>query len=181
MKAPTPTPDPVVQGHLSVLPNEVLAVLRPERGGLSLVDCTFGWGGHSRSLLAAAPDNKVLALDCDPEAAVRAAELKQEFGDRFRFELSNFAELDAIVTAPVDGILFDFGLASSHYDNPERGFSFRHDGPTDMRLNPATGISAAEFFRNRARNRSGNSRTRLRRRAALAGCGAGDPRGTRYR
>lgn len=134
------------QGHKSVLASEVVAVMQPQRGGLRLLDCTFGWGGHTRSLLNAAADNTVIALDCDPEAIGRAKDFEQEFGSRFTFHPGNFEHLDRYTTEPLDGILFDFGLASSHYDCAERGFSFRQDGPVDMRLNTDSGMTAADFL-----------------------------------
>lgn len=133
-------------GHTSVLAAEVVSILQPARGGLHFLDCTFGWGGHSRALLTAAANNSVVALDCDPEATPRAEALKREFGDRFTFHQTNFEHLDQFAPKELDGILFDFGLASSHYDQAERGFSFRHDGPVDMRLNTASGRTAAEFL-----------------------------------
>lgn len=133
--------------HLPVLLNEVLEILAP-RAGASLLDCTFGGGGHTRALLEAAEGVRVTALDCDPEAAKRAEILKAEYGERFTFIDVNFGDLEEL-PENVDGFagaLFDFGVSSFQLDTPERGFSFRFEGPADMRLNPREGRSAALFL-----------------------------------
>ncbi|MDP0500914.1 MAG: 16S rRNA (cytosine(1402)-N(4))-methyltransferase RsmH [Verrucomicrobiota bacterium JB022] len=132
--------------HVPVLFRETLAALEVAEGGRHVLDGTFGGGGHTRGMLEAAPDNRVTAFDCDPQAAERAAELQAEFGDRLAFHPVNFDRLDAFVDGRVDGALFDLGLSSFHYDLPERGFSFRFDGPADMRLNTREGRTAAEFL-----------------------------------
>jgi len=132
--------------HIPVLLDEVLNALRVEEGGSRYLDGTFGGGGHTRAILDGHPENTVIALDTDPEAKARAAELSFSYGERFTFYAANFEDLDSVVTGSFDGILFDFGLSSFHYDIAERGFSFRHDGPVDMRLNPEEGEPASVFL-----------------------------------
>lgn len=136
--------------HVPVLFRETLAALEVEQGGRHVLDGTFGGGGHTRGILEAAPDNRVTAFDCDPEAQARAEALQAEFGDRLHFVSANFDELGDYVQASLDGVLFDFGLSSFHYDLPERGFSFRFDGPADMRLDTRRGRTAADFLENAA-------------------------------
>lgn len=132
-------------GHQPVLLEEALTLLRPEAGG-RFVDATFGGGGHTRALLEAHSDNSVTALDCDPEAEARAADLAERYPERLRFMSLNFEYLDALPKESFDGVLFDLGVSSFHFDTPERGFSFRFDAPTDMRLDPRLGQTAAQFL-----------------------------------
>ena len=131
-------------GHIPVLLPEVMDVLGAGRGGLRVLDATFGGGGHARAFLERG--NSVVALDCDPEAAERARDLERAFPGRFSFSGMNFERLDETVEGPFDAVLFDLGLSSFHYDTADRGFSFRHDGPLDMRLDPRAGMTAAEFL-----------------------------------
>jgi 16S rRNA (cytosine1402-N4)-methyltransferase len=139
-------------GHQPVLLNEAMALLAPQPGERYL-DGTFGGGGHTRAILAAAPDSLVLALDADPDAIDRAAALAAtlERPDRLRPVRANFAHLTAIAhetgLAPLDGVLLDLGLSSFQLGATERGFSFQADGPLDMRFDPTTGPSAADLVR----------------------------------
>lgn len=135
-------------GHVPVLLQESLDGLAPLPDGL-YVDATFGAGGHSRALLARlGPSGRVLALDRDPRARWLP-------GDDPRLELvqANFADLAAVLDergiAAVEGALFDFGVSSMQFDEPERGFSLAADGPLDMRMNPTSGESAYEFLATR--------------------------------
>ena len=112
------------------------------------VDATYGRGGHSAAILARlSPDGRLLAIDRDPEAV--AAPL---VGDsRFHLVHGAFGDLASHVQAHwgvgrLSGVLFDLGVSSPHLDCPERGFSFQHDGPLDMRMDPTTGVSAAQWL-----------------------------------
>src|SRR5438093_1187631 len=133
--------------HRPVLLEEILSALAIRPDGL-YVDGTFGRGGHSKALLARlGPAGRLIALDRDPEAEASALQLKD---GRFRFFRSPFSllakALDAAGVGTADGMLFDLGVSSPQLDQPERGFSFRSDGPLDMRMDPQAGPSAAEWL-----------------------------------
>ncbi|MBF0454055.1 MAG: 16S rRNA (cytosine(1402)-N(4))-methyltransferase RsmH [Magnetococcales bacterium] len=125
-------------GHISVLAAEVLAGLAPKPGG-TYVDATFGAGGHCRALLDALDGSgRVLALDRDPDAIIRGEALQKVYPDQLTILHAPFADLGQALTSwgveRVDGILFDLGVSSFQLDQPGRGFSFRFDGPLDMRM-----------------------------------------------
>ncbi|QYY35784.1 16S rRNA (cytosine(1402)-N(4))-methyltransferase RsmH [Ruficoccus sp. ZRK36] len=132
-------------GHLPVMLREVLDLLAPQRGG-HFLDGTFGGGGHSRAILEASPEVKLTALDRDPDAALRAQHLGEEFGNRFNFYHLEFSQLQTLTEHDYAGALFDLGVSSFQLDEAARGFSFGKPAPTDMRMDPSTGISAADFL-----------------------------------
>ncbi len=129
--------------HIPVLLTEMLDALAIKDGGV-YVDATFGGGGYTRAILDRA-QCRVIALDRDPEAVSRAQEMQKTYGDRFQFVSGVFSDLPAILgDKKIDGIVFDFGVSSFQIDTPERGFSFRFDGPLDMRMS-GQGESAADI------------------------------------
>lgn len=132
--------------HRPVMLREVLSFLAPKDGGRYL-DGTFGAGGHTRAILAAA-DCRVLGLDRDPSAIAAGAELVEASNHRLELAEARFSGLDVVAEergfSPLDGILLDLGVSSMQLDRPERGFSFRYEGPLDMRMGRA-GPSAADI------------------------------------
>lgn len=132
--------------HESVLLAETIAALAPAPGKL-IVDGTLGGGGHAEALLAAGA--QVIGLDHDPEALEFATKKLAKYGDQFVPVRSSFAHagkaLDRLSLAEVDGVLLDIGVSSRQLDAPDRGFSFMHDGPLDMRMDPSNPISAADL------------------------------------
>ena len=132
-------------GHAPVLLDRAVAALAP-RAGRILVDATFGGGGYSAALLDAA-DCRVLALDRDPDAVARGRRLAARHAGRLTVVEGRFSGLvgivDRHVAGPVDGVVFDLGVSSFQLDRPDRGFSFRRDGPLDMRME-SRGESAAD-------------------------------------
>ncbi len=135
--------------HVSVLLEETMAGLAIKPDGI-YIDATFGRGGHSAAILnALGATGKLLAIDKDPEAIAFA---RQNFEDaRFKITQAPFAKLGEIaqqnaVSGKVDGVLLDLGVSSPQLDDPERGFSFLREGPLDMRMDPHSGISAAEWL-----------------------------------
>jgi 16S rRNA (cytosine1402-N4)-methyltransferase len=131
-----------MSGHLPVMLNEVLAALAP-RDGARYVDGTFGGGGYSRAILEAA-DCTVLGIDRDPEAIARGRKLAEHFGGRLTLVEGEFSRMDEF-TQNSDGVVLDLGVSSFQFDTPARGFSFREDGPLDMRMS-SSGPTAAELI-----------------------------------
>ena len=120
-------------------------MLEPERGGF-FVDATVGAGGHAEFLLERGTEIRLLGIDRDPDALALAGERLARFGERFELVAGDFADLDALLSRrlPAAGILADLGVSSMQLDRGERGFSFRRDGPLDMRMGPA-GRTAADI------------------------------------
>ncbi|MFI8741093.1 16S rRNA (cytosine(1402)-N(4))-methyltransferase RsmH [Stutzerimonas zhaodongensis] len=136
--------------HVTVLLDEAVAALAVRPDGRYL-DGTFGRGGHSRLLLRQlGPDGCLLGFDKDPLAIATGQALAAEDG-RFVVVQRSFAELGAELaqrgwTGTLSGVLLDLGVSSPQLDDPERGFSFLHDGPLDMRMDPSRGVSAAQWI-----------------------------------
>ena len=132
--------------HLPVLPQEVIAGLAVSPGGHYL-DTTVGGGGHSRLILAAAPDVQLTAIDQDEDALAAARKELVEFGDRIQFIHRNFADYE-FPPNTFDGILADLGVSSYHLDRAERGFSFRQAANLDMRMDRGRSLTAADVINN---------------------------------
>lgn len=127
-------------GHIPILLAEALDGLAVKPGGYYL-DATVGGGGHAAAILEASrPTGRLLGLDRDPEAAARAAKHLKPFEDRAQVMPMSYVQLTTALRRagfpPLDGILFDLGFSSWQVDDPTRGFSFRTDGPLDMRFDP---------------------------------------------
>jgi 16S rRNA (cytosine1402-N4)-methyltransferase len=129
--------------HTTVLLNEAVDALVTKPDGI-YVDATFGRGGHSRLILEQlAPQGRLIAFDKDPEAVAAANAIEDQ---RFEIRHQGFAALRELPAASVTGVLMDLGVSSPQIDNPERGFSFRSDGPLDMRMDTTRGTSAADWL-----------------------------------
>lgn len=138
--------------HISICVNEILEFLqiRPGQKGL---DATLGYGGHTQAMLKCLEgDGHIYALDVDP---IESAKTKKRLADLgygeeiLTIRQMNFADIDQIAqeAGPFDFVLADLGVSSMQIDNPERGFSYKFEGPLDLRLNPEKGITAAERLR----------------------------------
>jgi 16S rRNA (cytosine1402-N4)-methyltransferase len=135
--------------HIPVLYHEVMALLAPQAGG-RYIDGTLGAGGHTAGILErSAPDGQVLAFDRDPSAIAFARQQLGKLAERVIFVQASFAHMGDLAAAhdftAVDGILLDLGFSSRQLDDPARGFSLMHDGPLDMRLDPAQPTGAADL------------------------------------
>lgn len=131
--------------HIPVLLNEIVHAVSPKDGEV-YVDGTFGAGGYSRAVLEAA-NCKVYGIDRDPDAIARAEEFVKDFDGRFQILEGCFGDMHALLNGAgvphVDGVMLDIGVSSFQLDEAERGFSFREDGPLDMRMAQA-GLTAAD-------------------------------------
>lgn len=136
--------------HVPVLLEEALQALKLRENGI-YVDATCGRGGHTRAILERlGSQGRVLAFDRDPDA-VTAVRKRFAADPRLDVQHARFSQLQSLLAARglhghVHGILFDLGVSSPQFDEPRRGFSFRHDGPLDMRMDPTSGMSAAQWL-----------------------------------
>jgi 16S rRNA (cytosine1402-N4)-methyltransferase len=135
--------------HIPVLVEEAVELLHVQPGG-HYIDCTVGAGGHAAAILERIlPEGQLLGIDADP-AAIEVAESRlQSYGDAVLLVNENFEKLEAICVrhnfTPVHGILFDLGMSSLQLEDKNRGFSFKHDAPLDMRFGPAQRLTAADI------------------------------------
>jgi 16S rRNA (cytosine1402-N4)-methyltransferase len=137
-------------GHAPVLLDDPLTWLAPRPGG-RYCDATLGLAGHGRAILErSAPDGQLIGIDRDSSALALARIQLEPFGDRVTLVHARFSQarevLERLAMVPVDGFLVDLGVSSPQLDRPERGFSFRNDGPLDMRMDPESGESAADLL-----------------------------------
>lgn len=135
--------------HIPVLYNEILSGLRPRAGG-RYVDGTAGAGGHASGILdASEPDGQLLGMDRDPAALAQARMSLSRYGSRAILVQASYLLMEAEAARlgwnAVDGALLDLGLSTMQLDDPARGFSFQHDGPLDMRFDPAGPTTAADL------------------------------------
>ena len=133
--------------HISVFPKEAIDALQPKSGG-NYIDCTLGGAGHTKQLLeASAPKGSVLAFDLDPEAVANAKSVLKPFGKRAVLVTASYETVDEAAKehgfTKADGALMDLGVSSHEFDEAERGFSFRKEGPLDMRFSPDQELTAA--------------------------------------
>ncbi len=136
--------------HVPIMVQEVLDVLDVS-AGRTYIDGTLGGGGHSEAILThSAPSGRVIGLDRDPDAIATASARLTSFGERFTPVLTNYDRmreaLDALELDAVDGVLIDAGVSSHQLDTASRGFSFRHDGPLDMRMGKDEAPTLEEFL-----------------------------------
>lgn len=133
--------------HIPVLLNDVLEMLEDIRGR-TIVDCTFGAGGYTRAFLERGAN--VIAFDRDKNVIVDAEQIKKEYGDRFRFINDEFSAINQLDNTEFDDVVFDLGISSMQIDNGDRGFSFRFDGPLDMRMDSGTKHSALDLIKEKS-------------------------------
>lgn len=143
--------------HISIMVQEILDFLNIQPGQWGL-DCTLGYGGHTRKMLEKLEGKGcIYGLDVDPIESAKTVNRLREAGfgeDNFQFRLINFANIDKVSeeVGKFDFVLADLGVSSMQIDNPERGFSYKIDGPLDLRLDPQHGESAAERIHNITRD-----------------------------
>ena len=147
LELPMTEPRPFV--HQPVLVELVVDLFASVAAGW-IVDATLGGAGHATALLESRPDLSVLGLDRDPHALAAAQARLAPWGDRVTVRRTRFDQLAAVVAEagaaiqPIVGVLFDLGVSSPQFDDPQRGFSYRHDAPIDMRMSAGEGPSAAD-------------------------------------
>lgn len=137
-------------GHRPVMLGEVLEYLAPEKGKV-IVDGTLGAGGHAEAIAARiSPGGRLIGIDRDPEAVARARDRLGEVAAKISYHCENFRDIQSVIDGEgleeVDGVLLDLGVSSMHLDDPARGFSFRQDGPLDMRMGPDAPRTAGEIL-----------------------------------
>jgi 16S rRNA (cytosine1402-N4)-methyltransferase len=133
------------------MPEETLALLAPRAGGV-YCDATLGGGGHAERILRASePDGRLIGIDRDPAALAAAGARLSPFGERVTLVHGAFGDARAILhelgVVPIDGFVLDLGVSSPQLDRGERGFSFRQEGPLDMRMDPTGGETAEALIR----------------------------------
>jgi len=136
--------------HTPVMVSEAIALLAP-RPGRVYCDVTLGLGGHAEQILiASSPDGRLIGIDRDEAALSKARDRLARFGERVTVVHGVFSETRAILSSfglvSCDGLLCDLGVSSMQLDEPQRGFSLRHEGPLDMRMDPSQGASLAEIL-----------------------------------
>lgn len=135
--------------HISIMVNEILEFLQIQPGQIGL-DATLGYGGHTKAMLACLKgEGHIYGLDVDPIERPKTTERLAELGygsEIFTSKALNFANIDEVLSqsGPVNFVLADLGVSSMQIDNPDRGFSYKTEGPLDLRLNPEKGLSASE-------------------------------------
>lgn len=134
--------------HRTVMRDEVASVMTTVPAG-TVLDATLGGGGHAEALLELRPDLGILGIDRDPAAVSAAKARLAEFGDRLLVHRGRFDDVRGAMAAHhvehLSGAVFDLGVSSPQFDTAERGFSYRHDAPLDMRMDPDDTVSAADI------------------------------------
>jgi 16S rRNA (cytosine1402-N4)-methyltransferase len=137
------------RGHATVLGPETIALLAPRSDGI-YVDATIGGGGHAEALLCAAPGAQLIGLDQDARAVQTAKNRLERFGSAVRVLHGRFSEVEQHLASlgidKVDGLIADLGISSLQLSDPERGLSFRAEGPLDMRMDPSSGATALDVI-----------------------------------
>src|SRR5215471_17953917 len=135
--------------HRPIMVREVMEVLAPQAGEFA-VDCTLGYGGHAAALLAAIqPGGRLIGVDIDPIELPKTESRLRKLGfgpDVFTVRRTNFAGLARLLSEPADVVFADLGVSSMQMDNPERGFTYKYDGPLDLRMNPERGQPAGTLL-----------------------------------
>ncbi len=143
-------PSVVGAPHIPVLLEQVIESLAPRPGGV-YCDATVGFGGHTRAILdASAPDGRVIGIDRDSETLAATREALRSYGDRLTLVHAPFSKIASVLQGlgvTLDGCLADLGVSSAQLDRPERGFSFMHAGPLDMRMDRTAGLTVADYLR----------------------------------
>ena len=139
-----------MSGHVPVMAGEIIEQLKLKNGNV-VVDCTVGCGGHASQVLKEIiPGGMLIGIDQDDEALKIAEQTLRPYGDAFRLIRGNFRDLAQILknidVKKVDGLLFDLGVASIHFDTPARGFSVNYNGPLDMRMDRGIQLTARKII-----------------------------------